>query len=81
MLARRRATGALRFSAAHRRAAAGLPRTGSTTVVHPEPAYGRSVTTLCGSRKGVGVRRAQRLCGAEQRRPGVGACAARASSS
>jgi len=32
-------------------------------------------------RRGAGGRRAQRLCGAEQRRPVVGACAARASSS
>ena len=34
-----------------------------------------------GSRRGAGGRQAQRLCGAEQRRPVVGACAARASSS
>ena len=34
-----------------------------------------------GSRRGAGGWQASRLCGAEQRRPGVGACAARASSS
>ncbi len=35
----------------------------------------------CGSRRGAGGRQAQRLCGAEQRRPVVGARSARASSS